>query len=67
MATGATGQGLVQVVSGLSAGDTIILADRSATVPANSNQRANTTRTASGQTTSSSTAVAATPVATPSR
>jgi len=67
VSTGATGQGLVQIVAGLSAGDTVILADRSAGVPANSNQRANTTRTAGAQATSSSSAVAATPGATPSR
>jgi multidrug efflux pump subunit AcrA (membrane-fusion protein) len=37
--TGATGQGLVQIVSGLNPGQTVVLADLNAAVPANSNQR----------------------------
>lgn len=43
--TGATGQGHVQIVSGLADGDTVILANQNASVPANSFQRPGQTRT----------------------
>lgn len=62
--TGATGQGLVQILSGVNAGDTVILADRSAAVPANSNQRAGSARSTTATAASSA---APTPAATPTR
>jgi len=64
LTTGATGQGLVQILSGVNAGDTVILADRSAAVPANSNQRAGSARSTTATAASSA---APTPAATPTR
>lgn len=64
--TGATGGGFVQILSGVDPGETVVLADRNAAVPENSNQRfaAGTRTVGTVQPTSAATAVAL-PGATP--
>ena len=66
--TGATGQGLVQIVSGVGAGEAVVLADLNATVPANSFQRSGSrTATTEVATPGSAPTAVAVPSATPSR